>query len=139
MEHGGEPTEDFRRKRSVVVDTIAIQNVVVCRAGTIPGPIADPSTGGPEPSPTNTQRGPRLFTREDFEPIMPRKRRSPRNRNKTTTVAYSNPEFAGSEDNNGRVTTKEVRQLINSLKEIITYQTTVIKSTKAEILEVKHD
>jgi hypothetical protein len=37
------------------------------------------------------------------------------------------------------VTTKEVRQLIHSLKEIITHQTTVIESTKAEILEVKHD
>jgi hypothetical protein len=33
----------------------------------------------------------------------------------------------------------EVRQLINSLKEIITHQTTVIESTKAEISEVKHD
>jgi hypothetical protein len=54
-------------------------------------------------------------------------------------VAHSNPEFASSEDNNGRVTTKEIRQLINSLKEIINHQTTVIESTKAEILEVKHD
>ncbi|OOQ87565.1 hypothetical protein PEBR_15599 [Penicillium brasilianum] len=59
--------------------------------------------------------------------------------NEATTVAYSKPEFGTFEDNNGRVTTKEVRQLINSLKEIITHQTTVIESTKAEILEVKHD
>jgi hypothetical protein len=101
--------------------------------------MADPPAGGPEPSPTNTQRGVRLFTVEDFEPIVPRKRRSPRNGNEATTVAHSNPEFASSEDNNGRVTTKEIRQLINSLKEIITHQTTVIESTRAEILEVKHD
>jgi hypothetical protein len=70
---------------------------------------------------------------------VPRKRRSLRHGNEVTTAARSNPEFAGSEDNNGRVTTKEVRQLINSLKEIISHQTTVIESTKAEILEVKHD
>jgi septal ring factor EnvC (AmiA/AmiB activator) len=37
------------------------------------------------------------------------------------------------------VTTKEIRQLISSLKEVIAYQTTVIESTKAELLEVKHD
>lgn len=101
--------------------------------------MTDPPTGGPEPSPTNTRRGAQLFTLEEFEPIVPRKRRSPRNRNEATAVAYSNPEFAGSEDNNGRVTTKEVQQLIHSLKDIITYQTTVIESTKADILEVKHD
>lgn len=101
--------------------------------------MTDPPTGGPEPSPTNTRRGAQLFTLEEFEPIVPRKRRSPRNRNEATTVAYSDPEFAGSQDNNGRVTTKEVHQLIHSLKEIITHQTTVIESTKAEILEVKHD
>ncbi|KAJ5707851.1 reverse transcriptase [Penicillium malachiteum] len=78
-----------------------------------------------------------LFTREDFKPIVPRKRRSPHNRNEATTAAYSNPEFAGFEDNNGRVTTKEVRQLIGSLKEIITHQTTVIERTKAEILDIE--
>jgi hypothetical protein len=101
--------------------------------------MADPPAGGPEPSPTNNQRRAKLFTRDDFVPIVPRKRRSPRNCNETTTIAYSNPEFGGSEDNNGRVTTKEVRQLINSLKEIINNQTTLIESTKAELQEVKHD
>lgn len=117
----------------VELDSIAIQNVVVCRAGTNPGLMADPPAGGPEPSPTNNQRETRLFTRDDFVPIVPRKRRSPRNSNEATTIAYSNPEFRGSEDNNGQVTTKEVRQLINSLKEIINNQTTLIESTKAEL------
>jgi DNA gyrase/topoisomerase IV subunit A len=54
-------------------------------------------------------------------------------------VARSNPEFASTEDNNGRVTTKEVRQLIDNLKLIIHRQTALIESTKAEIEEVKHD
>ena len=88
---------------------------------------------------SGNQRGTQLFTQKDFEPVVPWKRRSPRNRNEPITIAYSNPEFGGTEDNNKRSTTKEVRQLIHSLKEIITHQTTVIESTKVEILEVKHD
>ncbi|KAG2414061.1 hypothetical protein HFD88_003252 [Aspergillus terreus] len=77
-----------------------------------------------------------LFSLVNFEPsIVPRKRRSPRNRNDNTTASCSNPEFAGPEDNNGRVTTKEVRQLINSLKEIINNQTALIESAKTELLE----
>ncbi|GES65494.1 reverse transcriptase [Aspergillus terreus] len=99
--------------------------------------MADPPAGGPEPSPTNTQRGAPLFSLENFEPsIVPRKRRSPRNGNDNTTASCSNPEFAGPEDNNGRVTTKEVRQLINSLKEIINNQTALIESAKTELLEL---
>jgi hypothetical protein len=70
---------------------------------------------------------------------VPRKRRSPRHGDEITTIARSNPEFANTEDSTGRVTTKEIRQLISSLKEVIAYQTTVIESTKAELLEVKHD
>ncbi|CEJ62844.1 hypothetical protein PMG11_11329 [Penicillium brasilianum] len=101
--------------------------------------MADPPTGGPGPSPTNTQIGTQLFTLDDFEPVVPRKRRSPRNRDEATTTGYLNPEFGDTGDNNGRVTTKEVRQLINSLKEIINNQTTLIESTKTELLEVKHD
>ncbi|OKP09527.1 hypothetical protein PENSUB_5118 [Penicillium subrubescens] len=102
--------------------------------------MADPPAGGPEPPPTNAQRGTAIFTRENFEPsIVPRKRRSPRHGDEITTIARSNPEFANTEDSTGRVTTKEIRQLISSLKEVIAYQTTVIESTKAELLEVKHD
>jgi hypothetical protein len=102
--------------------------------------MADPPAGRPEPSPTNTQRRAGIFTLKSFEPsIVPRKRRSPRHGNEVTTVARSNPEFAYTEDSNGRVTTKEIRHLINSLKEVIAHQTTVIESTKAELLEVKHD
>lgn len=33
----------------------------------------------------------------------------------------------------------KVRQLIDTLTEIITHQTTLIESTKAEVLEVKHE
>jgi hypothetical protein len=42
-----------------------------------------------------------------------------RNENEATTATCSNPGFARPEDSNDRVTTREVRQLINSLKEII--------------------
>ena len=102
--------------------------------------MANPPAGGPEPPPTNPQRGAALFTLANFEPsIVPRKRRSPRHGDESTTIARSNPEFANTEDGNGRVTTKEIRQLINGLKEVIAYQTIVIESTKAELLEVKHD
>jgi hypothetical protein len=40
---------------------------------------------------------------------------------------------ANPRDNNGRVTTKEIRQLIDNLKEIIHHQTTLIESTKSEL------
>lgn len=42
-------------------------------------------------------------------------------------------------DNTRRVTNQGVRQLINSLKETINQQTAVIKSTKADLLDVKND
>lgn len=38
-----------------------------------------------------------------------------------------------------RVTTREVRQLFDTLKDIIAHQTTLIESTKAEFLEATHD
>lgn len=103
---------------------------------------ADPPVGAPEPSRTNHHGKAGLFSLETFEQsIVPRKR-SPRQGNDLTTTARSNPEFANTEDNHGRVTTKEVRRLIESLKEIIAHQTALIESiesTKTEIQEVKHD
>ena len=42
-------------------------------------------------------------------------------------------------ESTGRVTTREVWKLIDSLKVIIHHQTALIESTKAEIEEVKHD
>lgn len=102
--------------------------------------MADPPAGAPDSPPTNTQGTTDLFSLENFEPsIVPRKRRQPRHGDEAAAGPRSNPEFASASDTNGRVTTKEVRRLIDSLKEIITHQTALIESTKAEILEVKHD
>ncbi|OOQ91478.1 hypothetical protein PEBR_00836 [Penicillium brasilianum] len=44
------------------------------------------------------------------------------------------PSFQAPKSSNGRVTIKEIRQLV-----IIAHQTTIIESTKGELLEVKHD
>ncbi|ODM23019.1 hypothetical protein SI65_00608 [Aspergillus cristatus] len=71
---------------------------------------ADPTCEAPQPSRTNYRGTAGLFSLETFEQsIVPRKR-SPRQGNGLTTTAHSNPEFAKTEDNNGRVTTKEVRR-----------------------------
>jgi hypothetical protein len=39
----------------------------------------------------------------------------------------------------GESLTRKVRQQIDNLKDLIIHQTTVVESTKAELLEVKHD
>ncbi|KAJ5808858.1 hypothetical protein N7474_010127 [Penicillium riverlandense] len=102
--------------------------------------MADPPVGAPEAPPTYTQGTRNPFSAVNFEPsFVPRKRRSPRHGDEITTSARSNPEFAATGENGGRVTTKELRQLIDSLKEIITNQTAVIESTKADLQEVKRD
>ena len=117
-----------------------IRDQLVCRAAANHGPMMDPPGGAPEPHPTNTQGTANPFSLGNFEPlIVPRKRRSPRHGEELVNTARSNPEFADLGDHGGRVTTKEIRQLINNLKEIITHQTAVIESTKADLVEVKHD
>ncbi|KAI3276438.1 hypothetical protein DTO003C3_10174 [Penicillium roqueforti] len=69
----------------------------------------------------------------------PRTRRQTRPSDGHTTAARSNVETASAGDTNGRVTTREIWRLIDSLKETIAYQTELIQSTKNELLEVKHD
>lgn len=44
-----------------------------------------------------------------------------------------------SPEGTGRITTREVWKLIDSLKDIINHQITLIESTKSELEEVKHD
>lgn len=101
-------------------------------------PMADPPAGAPDS--TNTLGTATSFSLERFEPsILPRKRRRPRNGDEIITTPRSNSEFAVRGTNTGQVTNQEVRQLINSLKETINQQTAVIKSTKADLLEVKND
>ena len=96
--------------------------------------MADPPAGAPEPPPTNTQETNTSFSVEDFQPRVPTDPHpdSPKERRR------SGDAFAPSEST-GRVTTREVWKLIDSLKYIIHHQTALIESTKAELEEVKHD
>lgn len=76
----------------------------------------------------------------EFQPsIVPRKRIQPRHGDEFTYTARTNPEFAGNGEPTGRVTTKEVRQLIDGPKDIIHHQTTLIQATKEELQELEHD
>jgi hypothetical protein len=95
--------------------------------------MADPPVGAPEPPPTYTQETTASFSVEDFQPrvtvttpLIPHKR------------TRSGEGFTPAEGT-GRVTTQEVRQLIDTLKDTIAHQTNLIESSKAELLEVKHD
>lgn len=115
-----------------MVDTIAIQNVVVCRAGSNPGPMADPPAGPPEATPTNTQETTN-FSVENFQPRVTNiPTRVTRKRGRVN-------ESYAPEEGTGRITTREVWKLIDDLKDIIHRQTALIESTKAERQEVKHD
>ncbi|KAI3096012.1 hypothetical protein CBS147333_9648 [Penicillium roqueforti] len=101
--------------------------------------MADPPVGVPEAVPTNTQETTNLFSSTDFQPsITPRKRRQLRHGDELTSAPRTNPEFAGTGEHTGRVTTKEVRQLIDSLEDIIHHQTTLIQATQDELQELKH-
>jgi hypothetical protein len=95
--------------------------------------MADPPVGPPEAPPTNSQESNASFSVEDFQPRVPLEP-LPESRKRTR----SGDAFAPAE-NSGRVTTREVWKLIDSLKLIIHRQTALIESTKAEVEEVKHD
>ena len=95
--------------------------------------MADPPAGASEPPPTNTQETNTSFSVEDFQPRVPTEP-LPHSRKRTR----SGDAFAPS-DSTGRVTTREVWKLIDSLKLTIHHQTALIESTKAEIEEVRHD
>ena len=95
--------------------------------------MADPPAGGPEPPPTNTQDTNASFSVENFQPRVPIEQ-LPVSRKRTR----SGDAFTPSEST-GRVTTREVWRLVSTLKDIIYHQTGLIESTKAELLEVKHD
>ncbi|GFF62624.1 hypothetical protein IFM51744_10999 [Aspergillus udagawae] len=95
--------------------------------------MADPPAGGPKPHPTNTQESNTSFSVKDFQPQIPLKP-LPGSRKRT----QSGDTFIALEST-GRITTREVWKLINSLKLIIQHQTVLIEATKTKIKEVKHD
>jgi hypothetical protein len=105
------------------------------------GPTMVPPTGDSGPQPTNSQptsSQTTVFSLETFQPTISSQstRLGKRRRNGSYTAPISNPEFAAAADN-GRVTTKEVKRLIEELKDIIHHQTSIIEATKADLLEVK--
>ncbi|KAJ5346168.1 hypothetical protein N7452_004172 [Penicillium brevicompactum] len=95
--------------------------------------MVDPHTGGPEPPPTDTGENPTSFSVEDFQPRVPIEP-LPDSRKRTRSDGAFTPL-----ESTGRVTTREVWKLIDSLKLTIHHQTALIESTKAEIEEVRHD
>lgn len=95
--------------------------------------MVDPHTGGPEPPPTDTGENPTSISVEDFQPRVPIEP-LPESRKRTRSDCAFTPV-----ESTGRVTTREVWKLIDSLKLIIHHQTALIESTKTEIEEVKHD
>lgn len=106
--------------------------VVVYRAGANHGPMADPPLGLPSPS----HKHPKTTTSISVEDFQPRVTIAPA---RTTRKSAQHSENYAPEEGTGRVTTCEVRQLIDTLKDIITHQTTLTQSTKTELQEVKHD
>lgn len=110
------------------------------RARASPRPMPDPPAGAPEATPTNTPKTTKLFSSDRFQPsLVPRKSRQPRHSDKYTSTPRSSPEFASNSEPTRRVTTREVRQLIDDLKEIIHHQTTLIQANEDELHKVKHN
>jgi hypothetical protein len=95
--------------------------------------MADPPAGGPEPPPTNTQESIPIFSVEDFQPRVSIEAAQIIGKRTRNGEVYTPTEGTG------RITTREVWKLIDSLKDIIHHQTTLIQSTKADLDEVKHD
>ena len=95
--------------------------------------MADPPAGAPEPPPTSTQETTTSFSVKDFQPRVTATRSLIPNKRTRSGDAFTPSESTG------RVTTREVWKLIDTLKDIIHHQTTLIESTQNEIQEVKHN
>ena len=95
----------------------------------------DPPTGGPEPSPTNTQEATASIAGDDHQARAVINAASVLNESRKRT--RSGDAFTPS-DPAGRITTKEVWKLIGSLKDVIRHQTAAIESTQSELQEIKH-
>lgn len=94
----------------------------------------DPPTGGPEPSPTNTQEATASIAGDDHQARAVVNTASVWSRKRTRSGDAFTPS-----DPAGRITTKEVWKLIGSLKDVIRHQTAAIESTQSELQEIKHN
>lgn len=102
--------------------------------------MADPPTGPPEPLPTrNTRRSAAIDAGENSEPRdAPRTRRQTRLEEDNSHVTWTTTEPESAVTSSGRVTTKEIRQIIEQLQHTIDKQSVLIQATRNELREVKH-
>lgn len=102
--------------------------------------MADPPTGPPEPLTTDTQRTTWSDPTESLETTTaPRTRRRAREEDDQTHAVPASTEPTNASTSSGRVTTKEIRQIIEHLRHTIDEQTTLIQATRTELKQVKHN
>lgn len=103
--------------------------------------MAEPPTGPSEPLLTrNTRQSTAIDAPENPEPrIAPRTRRQTHSEEDNAHANSSSAEPDNYRTNNGRVTTKEIRQIVDRLQHTIDKQTVLIQATRTEPREVKHN
>lgn len=102
--------------------------------------MADPPTGVPEPLARNTRRSGAIDASDTLEPrIAPRTRRQTRQEDDYAEASAQAAEPADTGASHGRVTTKEIRKIIEQLQHTIDEQTALIQATRTELREVKHN
>ncbi|OQE69718.1 hypothetical protein PENNAL_c0129G05440 [Penicillium nalgiovense] len=101
--------------------------------------MADPPTGAPEPlATTTTRRGTGIVGTENLAPTTTvRTRRHARVESEQTHAAPEPVELTNTGTSTGRVTTREIWQIIVYLQHTIEEQTTLIRATGTELREVK--
>ncbi|KAJ5513135.1 hypothetical protein N7463_002687 [Penicillium fimorum] len=101
--------------------------------------MADPPTGAPEPlATTTTRRGTGIDASENLAPTTTvRTRRHTRVESEQTHAAPEPVELTNTGTGTGRVTTREIWQIIVRLQHTIEEQTTLIHATRSELREVK--
>jgi hypothetical protein len=101
--------------------------------------MADPPTGAPEPlTTTTTRRGTWIDVPENLAPTTTvRTRRQARVESEQTHANPEPVELTNTGTSTGRVTTREIWQIIVHLQRTIEEQTTLIHATRTELREVK--
>ncbi|KAI3093180.1 hypothetical protein CBS147333_10127 [Penicillium roqueforti] len=101
--------------------------------------MADPPTGAPEPlATTTTRRGTGIDASENLAPTTTvRTRRHTRVESEQTHAAPEPVELTNTGTGTGRVTTREIWQIIVRLQHTMEEQTTLIHATRSELREVK--
>jgi FtsZ-binding cell division protein ZapB len=99
-----------------------------------------PSARGDAPQ-QNASRVNEIFTFEGTEQLPPsestRRKKRLRDRGSLGDGVIGTPETTSNKENHGRVTTQELRRLIEDLKEVITNQSNVIQEIKANQQAIK--